>query len=62
MDSLAFSLQIEADSQDEIAESFDIEEVPSFLLLRVRRRRCKTSHLVGGALTSLRGFDIIHVY
>jgi len=27
-------LNIEADSQDEIAESFDIEEVPSFLLLR----------------------------
>lgn len=27
--------QIEADVQDEIADSFDIEEVPTFLILRV---------------------------
>jgi hypothetical protein len=32
---LTGNVQIEADVQDEIAESFDIEEVPSFLILRV---------------------------
>ena len=31
------SLQIEAEEQSEISESFEIESVPSFLLLRVRR-------------------------
>jgi thioredoxin-like negative regulator of GroEL len=30
-------LQIEAEEQSEIAESFEIESVPSFVILRVRR-------------------------
>jgi thiol-disulfide isomerase/thioredoxin len=31
------SLQIEAEEQNEISESFDIESVPTFIILRVRR-------------------------
>jgi thiol-disulfide isomerase/thioredoxin len=31
------SLQIEAEEQNEISESFDVESVPSFIILRVRR-------------------------
>jgi thioredoxin-like negative regulator of GroEL len=31
------SLHIEAEEQSDISESFDIESVPSFIILRVRR-------------------------
>lgn len=31
------SLQIEAEEQNDISESFDIENVPTFIILRVRR-------------------------
>jgi thiol-disulfide isomerase/thioredoxin len=42
------SLQIEAEAQEDITQSFDIESVPSFIILRVR-----STHVSFGELTTL---------
>jgi len=38
-------LQIEAEGQADIAESFDVEAVPSFVILRVRRRHGSLAYI-----------------
>ncbi len=47
------TIQIEADSQDEIAESFDVEEVPTFLLLRGHTLLARHAGSNGELLVSL---------
>ncbi len=56
------SLQIEAETQEDIAESFDIESVPTFIILRVRctfiflrRDRATQIHL----LSSIQGHTLL---
>lgn len=42
-------LQVEAESQADISESFEIEAVPSFIILRVRRFETCRAHVLIGA-------------
>ena len=51
------SLQIQAEEQNEISESFDIESVPSFIILRVRYLLTFSSKIV---LLTLVGADKQH--